>query len=257
MIRRDDFDGTLRMVRFNWSEYAAAGGVFLVSIAAQFVLRAVQLPIVIRGPLRMAAIGSAAAAGWWSIASIATGHLVYDRSPLQDWRWLTDLLAAPPERWANVTAGLDESSPRLAQILGGEGTIVDLFDPARMTEPSIRRARRHHPPAPTAVAATPDRLPFDDSELDAVFVIFAAHELRLASERRALFAELARVVRSGGGVVLVEHPRGLANLAAFGPGASHFFASGEWRRLGTGVGLALVAERQMTPFVTAFTLERP
>ena len=85
---------------------------------------------------------------------------------------------------------------------------------------------------------------------------FAAHELRRADAREAFFRELARVVAPGGSVLLVEHLRDLANAAAFGPGALHFLPRNEWLRLAALSRLRVSRETKLTPFVSAFFLER-
>jgi hypothetical protein len=241
--------GLRRMVRFNWPDYLVAGAASLAGFA---IARRRGLPIA----LRVTAGAGAAAATWWSLASLVVGHRVYDRSALYRWRWLTEALPEPPERWTNVTAGLDESTLVLRELLGGSSSTLDLFDPVRMTEPSIHRARAADPPVAGSLPAEPGRLPLGDAAVDAAFVIFAAHELRSVADREAFFDELVRITRRGGHVLLVEHPRNVANLVAFGPGALHFFPAAEWRRLATSAGLDVVEVRAMTPFVRALVLRR-
>jgi ubiquinone/menaquinone biosynthesis C-methylase UbiE len=89
-----------------------------------------------------------------------------------------------------------------------------------------------------------------------VFVVFAAHELRAAHQRRALFAEIARTLRRGGRLLLIEHCRDPANVAAYGPGAWHFYPRQEWLRLGHGAGLVPAGEMTMTPLVHALAFQR-
>jgi SAM-dependent methyltransferase len=242
--------GVGRMVRFNWPDYAlASAAVPALSAAARWR----GLGIV----PRIAAAAGAGLAAWWTGASLVAGWWIYDRSALYRWTWVTSLLPAVPRRWANITAGFDESTDVLRSLLGSDGTAIDLFDPVRMTEASIHRARAARPPAEGTVPGTPARLPLGDASLDAAFVIFAAHELRERGDRAALFAELARVVRVGGSVVVVEHPRNAANLLAFGPGAFHFFVTAEWQTLARSAGFELHGRRSMTPFVGALVLSRP
>jgi hypothetical protein len=92
------------------------------------------------------------------------------------------------------------------------------------------------------------------SSCDAVVVVFAAHEVRDRRAREALFLDLRRVVKASGRVVLVEHLRDRANLAAFGPGAWHFQTRSEWLRLAARSGFGAVEEAHMTTFVRGLSL---
>ncbi len=86
--------------------------------------------------------------------------------------------------------------------------------------------------------------------------MFAAHELRRHEARVQLFRELARVLRPGGEVALVEHLRDWANFLAFGPGFLHFFSKRSWRRAADAAGLQVRTDWSMTPFVHVFMLRR-
>jgi SAM-dependent methyltransferase len=238
--------GVGRVVAFNWPRYAAV----MVAIA---LVALVPVP----GPARYPLHGGAALAAAWVAAGLAATWWAYDHTPLYRWRWITDLLAAPPDRYAVVSTGLDEVSPALRELFpAARPVLLDLYDPHLTTGGSIRRARRLVPPPAATRAARPDRLPVPADTLDAVFLVFAAHELRTGQARRALFAEIARALRPGGRLVLVEHCRDAANIAAYGPGAWHFYPRPEWQRLARGSGLAPVAHRRMTPLVHALAYQR-
>lgn len=231
--------GVAWMVRYNWPKYATAAVATLVLAA---------LP----GPWRLLAVPGAAgvavslAATWWA----------YDHSRLRDWRWALDLLPTP-RRYAVVSTGLDEISPVLRELLpDAEPTLLDCYDPAVMTEGSVRRARRLNPPPDGSVRADVAALPVAAAGQDAVFLAFAAHELRLPAQRRALFDEVARVLRPGGHLILVEHCRDAVTVAAYGPGAWHFYPRGEWLRLARGARLTPAGEATMTPLVRALVFQR-
>jgi len=97
-------------------------------------------------------------------------------------------------------------------------------------------------------------LPAPAGSCDAVFLIFAAHELRSRSSRCEFFAEVARVLSANGRVVIIEHLRDLANFAAFGPGFLHFQSRREWINVAASADLALANEFSITPFVRVFLL---
>ncbi|MGW4896085.1 class I SAM-dependent methyltransferase, partial [Kitasatospora sp. NPDC004240] len=199
----------------------------------------------------------ALAAGWLLAGSTAATWCVYDRSELHGYAWLDDLLPDGPGRHLVVSAGLDETSgPVAARHPGAPQLTVDLYDPALMTEGSIRRARRRVPPVPGTVTARPSELPAADASLDSVLVVFAAHELRRAADRAALFTEAVRVLRPGGSLVLVEHLRDAANTVVYGPGAWHFRPRATWLGHAAAAGLHPAAERRIAVLVTAFTFRR-
>jgi SAM-dependent methyltransferase len=197
---------------------------------------------------------AAALAGTWTVTSLLATWWAYDRTPLYEWRWLAALVPPPVRRYAVVSAGLDEVSPALRRLYpAAEATLLDLYEGGTG---SIRRARTAYPPPAGTRQADPDHLPVPGGVLDAVFAVFAAHELHTAPRRRALYREIARILRPGGRLVLVEHCRDAANVLAYGPGAWHFYPRAEWLRLGRHAGLEPVAQRTMTPLVRAIAMER-
>lgn len=238
------FSGLREVVYYNWPMYVAGCLTAGAGLAVSY-----RLP----GPAaRLARAGAAAAAGLL-VSSTAATWWVYDRSELHTFDWLDGLLPAGPGDHLVLSAGLDEASrPLAARWPDHPQRVVDLYDRATMTEGSIRRARRRVPPVPGTLAGRPDRLPAATGSADTVLAVFAAHELRRDGDRRALFAEFARVLRPGGRLVLVEHLRDAANAAVYGPGARHFFSRRTWLRAAAGAGLRPVAERRIGGLVTAF-----
>ncbi|MFE7560260.1 class I SAM-dependent methyltransferase [Kitasatospora sp. NPDC057500] len=238
--------GVRDVIRYNWPLYT--GGV-LAAVGGRALAQ--RLP----GPAARLARTGALAAGWLLTGSTAATWYVYDRSELHGYAWLDDLLPDGPGCHLVVSAGLDGTSgPVAARHPGAPQLIADLYDPALMTEASIRRARRRVPPVPGAVAARPAELPAADASLDSVLAVLAAHELRRAADRAALFAEAARVLRPGGSLVLVEHLRDAANTALYGPAALHFRSRATWLHHAAAAGLRPAAERRIAGLVTAFAL---
>ena len=101
--------------------------------------------------------------------------------------------------------------------------------PARPRPSGVREVLLYNWPLYAAGAATvaaarasAARLPVASGSQDTVFAVFAAHELRHRAHLKALFDEIARVLRPGGTLVLVEHLRNAAATVVYGPGAWHF-----------------------------------
>ena len=246
---RSPYHGLLQILRFNQPMFAKTGAAALAAILALVLL---PMP---RALAVLLAVGVTAAV-LWSASSLLVSHWVYDRSPLRHWDWLAGRFAAPPRRWASLHAGLDETHGALPRIFpAGSGTVLDIYDPAEMTEPSIVRARRLALDR-SATAADFRVLPLPDSSQDAVFLIFAAHELRRPESRLRLFQEIARALAAGGRAVLVEHLRDARNFLAFGPGFFHFLPRREWLRLAAAAGLVVREEFRVTPFVDVLVLEK-
>jgi ubiquinone/menaquinone biosynthesis C-methylase UbiE len=132
--------------------------------------------------------------------------------------------------------------------------VIDIYDPRNMTEPSIARARRMYPASEPFQVGSAEALPLPDGDRDAIFLLFAAHELRDSDHRTQLLREAHRVLKKDGQVVLVEHLRDLPNFLAFGPGVLHFHSRHSWLRNIREAGFQIAQQRGATPFVRCFTL---
>jgi SAM-dependent methyltransferase len=248
-VERGRYQGVAEIFAFNRHWYSAG---MVAAVGAATVLALFDWPTWVRFPAAVA-LGVAVV---WMTASLAVSHWVYDRSPLRTWKWTEGALSRAPMDWCNLHCGLDESSASLRRIFPEAQTVVlDIFDPVQMTEPSIERARAIHSDH-RSTSASFRQLPLPPASTDAVFLLFAAHELRRAAARGQLFAELHRVLRDGGEVIVAEHLRGFANFCAFGPGAFHFFSRREWLRVFGTAGLQLRREFSITPFVRVFVLRK-
>ena len=248
MRDRGRFVGTRKIVRFNWPIYATAFAVFIVALAVPVFAHAAFLKI--------ASIVAGAGAAWFLAGSLGASHVVYDRSDLHRGAWLARALGRiSPRSTAVCHCGYDEISALLRDKLpGADMRVLDHYDEATMSEPSIRRARRIFPPASDTMSAPFAAWPVADASLDAVFGVLAIHELRAHGERAAWFAEARRCLACGGRIVLVEHLRDFANLIAFGPGFVHFHSAATWRRAWESAGLHCAEDFRITPFLRVFVL---
>lgn len=243
---RTPYQGLAQIFKYNRPFYlcTAVGTMF-----------AILLSVYAPAPLRFGIMFAAGAAAFWTCSSLLVSHYIYDLSALHRFYWLPGCLSRPPQRWIHLHAGVDESSLAINSMFpGSEGQIVDIYDPRKMSEPSIRRARRV---AGLSSSATGwETLPVSGDDFDTAFVIFAAHELRHDEDRVQLFRELARVLRHEGELVLVEHFRDWANFLAFGPGFFHFFSKRTWEASANSAGLRIGLHCTVTPFVHVFVLRK-
>ena len=250
-MTRGKWQGMMTIARLNWPFYAAAAVVFIGALG----LLAVGSRLDVRLACAIAAVGS----GYFLFVSLGVSHLVYDRSDLYRWGWLERALrGAGKGQFVFCHSGFDEASLSLHAHLGQVGwSLLDHFDESRMSEPSIRRARRLFPPVAGTFPAPFDHWPVASHSVDVIFGLLAIHELRCERERIAWFAEARRCLGEGGRVVLVEHTRDLANFLAFGPGFVHFHTPASWRRCWARAGLRAFDEFRLTPWVRVFVIGAP
>jgi SAM-dependent methyltransferase len=246
--RRGRCQGVLQILRFNRQFYLMT----ISGVSVAFVVAVRVLPVA-----RALLLAGCSLALFWTCSSLLTAYYVYDRFPLYELSWFARLLRETPRKWANIHSGLDETSHLLyAMFPSVEGWVLDIYDAQEMTEHSIKEARRMHSSPVEAIPARWTSLPLGSETIDAVLLMFAAHELRHHEARVQLFREVARVLNKDGEVALVEHTRNWVNFLAFGPGFLHFFSSRAWRQAARAARLRVRTEISLTPFVRVFMLSK-
>jgi SAM-dependent methyltransferase len=251
--------GVRKIIAFNWPWYVLA---LVGNVCAVLLLLGVSLT----AELRLLGAVAVGIGNTWLVASLLVSHWVYDRSPLARGAWL-DTLDPSAQELAILHAGHDEASQFVHQRYPeAKISVYDFFDPQENTEASLQRARStaaSSGPAGAAAASSHrpiavrgDRLPLADGALDIAFVVFAAHEIRNPEKLGLFFAELHRVLKPRGVVVVVEHLRDVCNALAYGPGAWHFLARSRWLHAFSVANLPVASETRYTPFVTCFCLAR-
>ena len=160
MRKRGRFTGAWLIVRFNWPLYAAALG----AIAGAATVLALA-----DGSLwKIAAFVVFAGAGWFLVGSLQASHIVYDRSDLHRGEWLARALPQPPRRLAICHCGYDEISALVREQMPDSSlSVLDHYDEAAMSEPSIHRARRLFPTPDSTVPAPHTSWPAADAEFAA------------------------------------------------------------------------------------------
>jgi hypothetical protein len=249
-MTRGRFDGVSNIVRFNWPMFAVAATLTLCALVGAVLVRTPVWRVL----LTLGAVGL----GGGTAISLFVSHLIYDRSDLYRFAWLERATKGLNLHAATFCqTGFDECSSLLQQRTRATAwTLLDHYDPARMREPSIQRARHSCPPALGTLPAPFDAWPTATSSADAVVAMLAIHELRSEQERALWFADARRTTRHDGRIIVVEHVRDLANFLAFGPGALHFHSVAAWRRSWEQAQLRVRDEYRVTPWVRIFVLER-
>ena len=245
-VERRPCQGVWTIIRFNWHLHVIALATIAILLAGAVFLAGCS-----------AFVCAVLAAGTMfsvMLSLLATWH-AYDASGLYRPSWLTpDLENA--RHAANIHAGFDETTALLNCAFPEiNWQVFDFYDPAKHTEISIRRARKAHPPSPGTMMIDTDHIPLADSSLDRVLLILAAHEIRDHEERVAFFRELKRVLAPGGRVIITEHLRDLANIAAYSIGAWHFHPRAEWLATFHAAGFRVAREFRNNLLITTFVLE--
>ncbi len=240
--RRNPYAGVLQILSYNRAFYGVTV-LALISVAAV----SSRLPFPLQ---KLAQIGSLVAL-LWLLVSLVVSHYIYDRSGLYRLEWLH----LQPAHCLNIHAGLDETTGLLrTRFPSSTLQVFDIFDPNEMTEPSIAQARKVSSPNTQAEHASWKHLPAASKSADAIFLVFAAHELRRPESRAAFFREVARVLQPEGRLIVVEHLRDTPNFLAYGPGFLHFHSRRAWLATFSAANLHLARERRLNPWVRLFEL---
>jgi ubiquinone/menaquinone biosynthesis C-methylase UbiE len=245
---RKPFQGVTNIVRFNWHFYQLA--VLMIVIIAVFNHLSNEQYAGYFALLALLVIIT-------TVVSLLVSYYVYDLSNLYTLNWLEGIKAGAGDTIVNINAGFDETSALLkARYPQAELLVFDFYDPAKHTEVSIERARKAYPPYPGTKVISTGQVPLPDNSANQIYLILAAHEIRNDDERHNFFKELNRSLKPGGNIIVTEHLRDLANLLAYNLGFFHFLSRRSWLATFKSAGLSVEREVKITPFITAFVLER-
>lgn len=238
--------GVVQVVRFNWPMYVVA---FVMVLAGWLGCR--LLP----GLWSLIAGVVACVVALLVFLSLAATCYAYDLTGLYDFEWLDRLHLQKGACLVNIHAGFDESSGILAERFpDADLKVFDFYDPDVHTEPSIERARNLFPPYPGTRRIDAGSIPLGSGSATAIFVLFAAHEIRNPKERSLFFREAHRVLAEGGRVFVLEHLRDLPNAIAYHFGVFHFHPREAWLLNFREAGLKVEEEVKLNHLMTLFKL---
>jgi hypothetical protein len=245
---RKPFQGITNIIRFNWHFYV---------LAAAFISLVLQATLYVPEPAVTLLSLSVLLIVLSIVLSLAVSFYVYDHSHLYTLDWLSSLSLPAGALLVNIHAGFDETSALLVyKYPAGHLQVLDFYDPVRHTEVSIKRARKAYPAYPgTKTITTSDSL-LQKESVDCIFTILSAHEIRNREERVVFFKGLEKSLKEEGKIVVVEHLRDWPNFIAYNIGFLHFFSKKEWQYTFDAAGLNIVKEAGITPFISAFILQR-
>ncbi|MEY4904550.1 MAG: hypothetical protein RLZZ292_2365 [Bacteroidota bacterium] len=249
---RTPFQGVWNIIRFNWHFYLLAVSALGVAV---FLIKSID---VASSPylyllLLLFLIGTLVA----TTLSLGVSFYVYDWSNLYRFTWLDDLMLNEKNTIVNIHAGFDETSVLLQQHFPTtQLSVFDFYNPAQHTEISIKRARKAYPPYPNTQVISTIVLPLAEESVAAIFVLFAAHEIRNEVERILFFQEINRCLTPNGQLFVTEHLRDLPNFLAYNLGFFHFLSKKTWQTTFQKSNFMIQKEIMLTPFVRNFVLEK-
>ncbi|MFC6269659.1 class I SAM-dependent methyltransferase [Frigoriflavimonas asaccharolytica] len=249
-IKRKPLQGVANIVRFNWHFYAIILSYFILSF---FLFKIVVLPNLIADLISFLNIIIASVVG----ISLLVSAYVYDFSKLYNFSFLNDLKFNGAAKIANINAGFDETSAILKQNFSlNKIEMLDFYDEKVHTEVSIKRARKLYPNSPETLKINTKEIPFPNNYFDAIFLIFAAHEIRSNEERIKFFQELNRISKENSSIIIVEHLRDLPNFLAYNIGFFHFLSLKTWKKNFENSNFNIVKHSKPNPFVNVIYLNK-
>lgn len=243
---RAPYEGMWNVVRFNWPKYILGLGVIVAAFICARLFPLWGSAFHAMGLLAIIAV----------LFPLLVSHIIYDRSHLYHMPWMDHVVGAEPRHVLNLNAGFDESSVIIQERFPrSELTVVDLFDAARCTEPSIARARRSYPPYPGTLVIADGKLPSRNTSIDLVVAFLSLHEIRGHADRVALLKDVQRSLSPDGHLIVTEHLRDLSNALAFTIGVLHFHSRTTWQRAFKEAGLRITRTQRTAGFITTFILQ--
>ena len=245
MEKRRKFQGVLNILSFNRHFYVYG----LLAVAALFLSR-----FFIEWPDFLFWVIIAAFIYGLTMPLIVSTYM-YDFSGYYNFHWLSNIISNTEsiKSIANINAGFDETSFIIQNRFPASALkVFDFYNPKRHTEPAIKRARKVSLVFSNTKIIASNAIPLGNNSVDIVFLLSAAHEIRLHEERIQFLKECHRICKPGGSVIMVEHLRNFPNFLAFSVGFTHFFSQSVWKNAYKSAGFTSIEQSKFTLFMSIF-----
>lgn len=187
------------------------------------------------------------------LLSLLVSFYIYDKSNLYELPFINS--SNESHSILTIHAGFDEFSSTLeSKFPNSQLTVLDFFDPLTHTEFAIKQARLVYTPHPCTLSTKTHKINYSDHSFDRIFILFSAHEIRNADERKLFFEEIRRVLSPNGCIYVLEHLRDLPNFLAYTVGFFHFYSRHTWLELFKICNLKLIEETKHTVFISNYKL---
>jgi ubiquinone/menaquinone biosynthesis C-methylase UbiE len=237
LLRHHQHSGAISTVLYNWPLFIGAVLFGLATVVAGSFLQSPWEWVLIVGGLGTFIL---------LFNIVVASFVVYDWGHKREYERLAELGDLSE---ANVVIDISCGKLRgtrgmLSQVNQGHYFVIDIYDPAKMPDPALRRARDMEPPLETERRiyrrqGKPNSLPIPHNWADAVYCSFSLHELQDRSDRQTIFEEFARILKPGGKLLIAEQGRDLPNFLVFALGAFSYLSPASCTRHIAEAGLTL------------------
>tara|TARA_R110001583_G_scaffold38319_1_gene123877 strand:+ start:865 stop:1617 length:753 start_codon:yes stop_codon:yes gene_type:complete len=244
-IKRKKFQGVLNILSFNRHFYFWGISLLALIILSYYIFQWSNILFFI----------IVVAFVYGLLMPLIVSAYVYDFSGYYDFKWLKQFKNMDSEKTniININAGFDETSFILKDNFPkSDLKVFDFYNSENHTEPAIIRARKVSLVYPNTKEIKSNTLPLGDNSIDLIFLLSAAHEIRLDEEKVQFLKECKRVCKPNGVVIMVEHLRDFPNFLAFSIGFTHFFSRKVWKSAFKSAGFSTFTETKFTPFMSIF-----
>jgi ubiquinone/menaquinone biosynthesis C-methylase UbiE len=244
-IKRRKFQGVLNILSFNRHFYLIGLGVLALVVISH---RLIGWPDLFYWVIIAAFL-------YGLIMPLIVSAYVYDFSGYYDFRWLKScaIQDSNENQILNINAGFDETSFIIKNNFPqSDLKVFDFYNAKQHTEPAIIRARKVSLTYPDTQQINSGIIPLKDKSVDIIFLLSAAHEIRLHEEKVQFLKECHRICKPNGKVIMVEHLRDFPNFLAFSIGFTHFFSRAKWKNAFEQAGFVSFHETKFTPFMSIF-----
>ncbi len=237
LLRNNQYFGTISTLLYNWPIFSGALACGLVALAASTFLNNPWNWILLLGGLIVLIL---------IVNILVASFIVYDWGQKREYDRLAELGNLTEANVViDITCGkLRGTRGLLSQFQQGHYFVIDIYEPKKMTDPALRRAREMEPPLEAnrriyRRSGSPTSLPIPHNWADVVYCSFSLHELQRSEDRQAIFREFARILKPDGKLLMAEHGRDFPNFVAFGLGVFSFLTPATWTRHITDAGLTI------------------
>jgi ubiquinone/menaquinone biosynthesis C-methylase UbiE len=254
LLRKPQYSGAISTLLYNWPIFSGALLFSLIALVVSIVINNLWSWVLLVGAIGVLGL---------VFNILAASFIVYDWGQKREYDRLAELgNLSEANVVIDITCGkLRGTRGLLSRFQQGHYFVIDIYDAQKMTDAALRRAREMEPPLAAGRriyrrTGTYDGLPIPPNWADVIYCSFSLHELQHETDRQAIFAEFARILKPNGKLLMAEHGRDLFNFVAFGPGVLGFLAPVTWAKHITEAGLVIQHHERWRGLVHLWVAER-